>query len=89
MALIGAMAFTVALIGAHAPVFVSRVASIMILAPNLALIRASHSDFGFHWGSNRVAQIWALAPTMAVIGALALIFAFIGDPSGALAPNSA
>ena len=36
-----------------------------------------------------MAQIWAPAPTMAVIGALASIFAFIGDPSGALAPNSA
>ena len=80
MDLIGAMAFTVALIGAHAPVFVSRVASIMILAPNLALIRASHSDFGFHWGSSKVALIGAPALTLALIRALAPLLAFIGDP---------
>ncbi len=36
-----------------------------------------------------MAQIVTLAPTMAQIGARTLIFAFIGDPSGALAPNLA
>ncbi len=51
--------------------------------------QGSHSDVGFHWGSSRLAQIGAPALTMAQIGALPPIFAFIGDPSGALSPNLA
>ncbi len=57
----------------------------MVLAPNLALIGASHSNFGFHWGSSGVAQNWYPVPTMAMIGPLAPFFAFIGDPSVAFA----
>ncbi len=64
-------------------------ALIVALASNLALIRASCSNFGFNLGSSGVAQIGALAPTMALIGALDSIFAFIGDPSWALALNLA
>ncbi len=64
-------------------------ALIVVLAPNLALIGAYCSNFGFHWGSSGVAQIWAPVLAMAMIGALAPIFAFIGDPSAAFAPNLA